>query len=273
MINIFLLSLNPLLTPRILLAILVHIPYSASRDVVVNAINSKSMLGKQPISYLLMTDEMVQEFGVDKMKWYIHKKLFRSFDTPNEVSEYMDLEADELKDTLEDYVLALTDGKDIFGKEIFPAYKSLLDIACELEDGSKKPSSQKLYVANVTPAIHYCMGGITSNSAAEVLSQQQGSGVWGSSDNAVDYEPVTVGAGASSLVNPSSTEMWWSDRRGVNRKFDPLYQPIMRPISGLFAAGEICGGVHGANRLAGNSLLEGVLWKNCCKEGEYGNLH
>ncbi len=34
----------------------------------------------------------------------------------------------------------------------------------------------------------------------------------------------------------------------------------MTPIHGLFGAGEVTGGVHGKNRLAGNSLLECVVF-------------
>jgi len=44
-----------------------------------------------------------------------------------------------------------------------------------------------------------------------------------------------------------------------------------KQIRGLFATGEVCGGVHGKNRLGGNSLLDCVVFgrisaKNACKE-------
>lgn len=32
------------------------------------------------------------------------------------------------------------------------------------------------------------------------------------------------------------------------------------PVPGLYAAGEVAGGLHGANRLGGNSLLECVVF-------------
>lgn len=33
-----------------------------------------------------------------------------------------------------------------------------------------------------------------------------------------------------------------------------------KPFKGLLAAGEVTGGIHGRNRLAGNSLLECVVF-------------
>merc|ERR1712050_360565 len=43
-----------------------------------------------------------------------------------------------------------------------------------------------------------------------------------------------------------------------------------KPIPGLYAAGEVAGGVHGNNRLGGNSLLDCVVFgrvsgKHCCE--------
>jgi succinate dehydrogenase/fumarate reductase flavoprotein subunit len=35
---------------------------------------------------------------------------------------------------------------------------------------------------------------------------------------------------------------------------------MQKPFQGLLAAGEVTGGVHGRNRLAGNSLLECVVF-------------
>ncbi|KAJ1632506.1 FAD binding domain-containing protein [Pavlovales sp. CCMP2436] len=62
------------------------------------------------------------------------------------------------------------------------------------------------YSLSVTPALHYCMGGLRIGSFGEVLAEL----------DAGQYAPVP----------------------------------------GLFAAGEVTGGVHGENRLAGNSLTE-----------------
>ena len=33
-----------------------------------------------------------------------------------------------------------------------------------------------------------------------------------------------------------------------------------KPIPGLYAAGEITGGVHGVTRLGGNSVLDGIVF-------------
>ena len=46
----------------------------------------------------------------------------------------------------------------------------------------------------------------------------------------------------------------------MNTKGQALRASTMAPIQGLFVAGEVTGGVHGANRLAGNSLLECVVF-------------
>ena len=53
------------------------------------------------------------------------------------------------------------------------------------------------------------------------------------------------------LISPSA-EVQTVDNTGV--------APVRRPIRALFGAGEVTGGVHGKNRLGGNSLLECVVF-------------
>eukprot|EP00475_Leptophrys_vorax_P005289 TRINITY_DN1320_c0_g2_i1.p1 TRINITY_DN1320_c0_g2~~TRINITY_DN1320_c0_g2_i1.p1 ORF type:complete len:480 (-),score=129.43 TRINITY_DN1320_c0_g2_i1:540-1979(-) len=67
-------------------------------------------------------------------------------------------------------------------------------------------ADEEIYVAKITPAVHYTMGGLRMSKDTEILTD----------DGDV--------------------------------------------IPGLFGAGEVTGGVHGENRLAGNSLLECVVF-------------
>jgi flavocytochrome c len=82
-------------------------------------------------------------------------------------------------------------------------------------------------VARITPCIHYCMGGLEISANAEVLTST-----------------AEVKDDASKLAVEAS-------KGAVGRR---------AKIKRLFAAGECTGGVHGGNRLGGNSLLECVVF-------------
>merc|ERR1712037_745658 len=67
-------------------------------------------------------------------------------------------------------------------------------------------TSDSFHIAIVTPVIHYCMGGLKINPAAECLGKDD------------------------------------------------------KVIGGLYGTGEAAGGIHGSNRLGGNSLLDCVVF-------------
>ncbi|KAI8809140.1 putative NADH-dependent fumarate reductase [Cladochytrium replicatum] len=72
----------------------------------------------------------------------------------------------------------------------------------------------------------------------------------------VDY-PGKGGKYYACLVTPAVHYTMGGLRANENTQI--LTEELV-PVSGLFGAGEVTGGVHGANRLAGNSLLECVVF-------------
>lgn len=51
-----------------------------------------------------------------------------------------------------------------------------------------------------------------------------------------------------------------NERAAVQRARADIGEDVFVEITGLYAAGECTGGVHGGDRLAGNSLLECVVF-------------
>lgn len=137
-------------------------------------------------------------FGMPAIGFYCSKGLMTKVKGRLELAERMSMQSEGLRKTLmayNDHRSASKSGqhRDEFGKIVFPAAMSAG------VDGA-------MYVAQVTPAVHYCMGGVKFTVNAEVLRKEG------------DILP------------------------------------------GIFAAGEITGGLHGHNRLAGCSLLDCVVF-------------
>jgi len=148
---------------------------------------------KAPI-WLVLNGQSADKFGRN-FDFYLRKNLFTKFEDGFEefAQRTKYVKKDNIWESLGDYHQAAGGLKDDdFGKTVFP----------ELYD-----PQDRIYVGQVTPVIHYTMGGVEVNKNAEVLSGETGD-----------------------------------------------------PIPGLFAAGEVTGGVHGKNRLGGNSLLECVVY-------------
>jgi len=139
---------------------------------------------------LLLNEEAKNTFGPG-MNFYIKKGFAAEYKRYSDVAEAMGIDARVLQQTLYDYIDATNAGKDEFGKTVFPSTFSIKDT---------------FVLAEITPVIHYTMGGLSINSEAQILAENN------------------------------------------------------KPITGLFGAGEVTGGVHGKNRLAGNSLLECVVY-------------
>lgn len=143
---------------------------------------------------LLLNEESAALFGPN-LGFYVSKGLFVKYDSFAALAEASGMAAGKLARSVSAYNRAAEsdDVADEFGKSVFPV------AGIDLEGA--------VYSAEITPVIHYTMGG------------------------------VQMSGGTTRVIDMSGDS-----------------------IPGLFAAGEVTGGVHGKNRLAGNSLLECVVF-------------
>lgn len=134
----------------------------------------------------LVLSEAAASKARQHVDFYVMKGLLSKVVGIQAVADYLQVPPNVLQETIQEYRDCAGRGSDPFGKGVFPD---------TFDDGV-------FYVGNVTPVLHFCMGGLRIDPAGRVLNEH-----------------------------------------GL-------------PIGGLFAAGEVAGGVHGDNRLGGNSLLE-----------------
>jgi cleavage and polyadenylation specificity factor subunit 2 len=143
------------------------------------------------VAAMVMNSDVIERFGKPATGFYKMKGIIEDVGKIEGLANRMRVSVETLRDTFASYHKASDEGEDEFGKVNFPVVF--------------KPTDD-LFVAYITPALHYCMGGLEITPSGQVLS-----------------ETKTV-------------------------------------VPGLYAAGEVTGGVHGANRLGGNSLLECVVF-------------
>lgn len=156
----------------------------------------------RPWSWCLLGQEAQEKFGLPMLRFYKDGVgLFQSAEGTKGVAEIIGCPEEAIIQTLREYSEASQDRIcSKTGKVVFPC--SFLE-------------NDNFILAQITPCIHYCMGGLQISPAAEVLASR---------------DPKMSAMGKVTKI-----------RR-------------------LFAAGEATGGVHGGNRLGGNSLLECVVF-------------
>jgi flavocytochrome c len=126
---------------------------------------------------------------------YTGRGVMKKFEHGNDVCKEMGIAPSALKATFDKYNQFHKNDSDPWGK---PA---------SFYRGTPWTLNDSFYVAQVTPVVHYTMGGLHIDKKANVLKKADAS-----------------------------------------------------PIAGLYAAGEVAGGVHGRNRLGGSALLECVVF-------------
>ena len=122
------------------------------------------------------------------------RRVMKHFESGADLAAEMGIAVEDLQKSFDNYNAAAKDSsKDAFGKIYYKHAPFHV--------------SDSFYVAQVTPVVHYTMGGLA-----------------------------------------------------ISPKAECVYDSTSRVIPGLYAAGELAGGVHGRNRLGGSALLECVVF-------------
>lgn len=161
-----------------------------TRDAVTEAIQ-KLCPQDENRAFLVMSESVYENYK-NNMDFYLFKKLIKKT-TVAEFAEELPISADQLADELQNYSTAK---RDQYGRSL------RVNVF-----GGQISGGTTIFVGEITPVVHFTMGGVRINENAQVISNKGG----------------------------------------------VLAQ-------GLYAAGEVSGGVHGSNRLGGSSLLECVVF-------------
>lgn len=162
------------------------------RDTVTEAIQSKCPKDENK-AYLVMSSKVYENYK-NNMDFYIFKKLVSKTSVGDLVSNFkLPISPEELANHL----------KEFSASSIDPLGRKLIINSF----GTAVTPDTEIYVGEITPVVHFTMGGAKINEKAQVIGK--------------DGKPLA---------------------------------------HGLYAAGEVSGGVHGANRLGGSSLLECVVF-------------
>ncbi|CAL9737475.1 fumarate reductase 2 [Monosporozyma servazzii] len=167
----------------------------STRDNVTAAI--QSLTPKNDQRALLVLSEKVYENYKHNMDFYLFKKLLKKTTIDEFITDYsLTITTPEMVSELEKY--SNNADNDEFQRHL---------VINTFSSGTPISKDQTIFVGEITPVVHFTMGGVRIDENARVLNQN-----------------------------------------GI-----PLAQ-------GLYAAGEVSGGVHGGNRLGGSSLLECVVF-------------
>jgi len=121
-------------------------------------VSSKMKGGKGPFRLLLNSRASNEILG--HCKHYAGRGLMRKVESGAALAKEMGISPSVLKNTFDEYTAACQKGTpDKFGKKFFRNFPY------EVED--------YFYVAQITPVVHYTMGGIAVNDKAEVLNANQ----------------------------------------------------------------------------------------------------